>query len=173
MNTSRKQSASPRSSKKNHTANVRTYTLTADGNTFVDKENNMFTEKELQAAYLAGFNASAEGYNGEYPYADNSAWPEADSAWVAQRDLNLKGIVSATLTPQPYKLEKNIPVPDKFVAKKGDMRLLLEQMDVGDSFVCPNAQRTRLHQMSKAMKIVITTRTINTETRDMRVWRTA
>jgi hypothetical protein len=133
----------------------------------------MFTEKELQAAYLAGFNASAEGYNGEYPYADNSAWPEADSAWVAQRDRNLKEIVSATLTPQPYKLEKNIPVPDKFVAKKGDMRLLLEQMDVGDSFVCPNAQRTRLHQMSKAMKIVITTRTINTETRDMRVWRTA
>ena len=150
MNTSRRQSALPRSNKKNHTANVRTYTLTADGNIFVDKENNMFTEKELQAAYLAGFNASAEGYNGEYPYADNSAWPEADSAWVAQRDRNLKEIVSETLTPQPYKLEKNVPVPERHISKKGDMRLLLEQMEVGDSFVCPNAQRTRLHQMSKA-----------------------
>ena len=133
----------------------------------------MFTEKELQAAYLAGFNASAEGYNGEYPYADNSAWPEADSAWVAQRDRNLKGIVSEALTPQLYKLEKNVPLPERHAEQKGDMRLLIEQMDVGDSFVCPKAQRVAVHQIAKAMQIKLTTRTVNRETKDRRVWRTA
>ena len=133
----------------------------------------MFTEKELQAAYLAGFNASAEGYNGEYPFADNSAWPEADSAWAAQRDLNLKGIVREALTPQLYKLEKNVPMPERHAEQKGDMRLLIEQMDVGDSFVCPKAQRVAVHQISKATGIKLTTRTINRETQDMRVWRTA
>lgn len=133
----------------------------------------MFTEKELQAAYLAGFNASAEGYNGEYPYADNSAWPEADSAWVAQRDRNIKKIVSEALTPQLYKLEKNVPMPERHIEKKGDMRLLIEQMDVGDSFVCPKAQRVNVHQIAKAMHIKLTTRTVNRETQDMRVWRTA
>jgi len=131
----------------------------------------MFTEKELQAAYLAGFNASAEGYNGEYPYADNSAWPEADSAWVAQRDRNIKKIVSEALTPQLYKLEKNVPMPERHIEKKRDMRLLIEQMDVGDSFVCPKAQRVAVHQISKATGIKLTTRTINRETQDMRVWR--
>ena len=131
----------------------------------------MFTEKELQAAYLAGFNASAEGYNGEYPYADNSAWPEADSAWVAQRDRNIKKIVSEALTPQLYKLEKNVPMPERHIEKKGGMRLLIEQMDVGDSFVCPKAQRVAVHQISKATGIKLTTRTINRETQDMRVWR--
>lgn len=133
----------------------------------------MFTEKELQAAYLAGFNASAEGYNGEYPYADNSAWPEADSAWRRQRDHNLKEIVSETLTPQLYKLEKDVPMPERHAEQKGDMRLLIEQMDVGDSFVCPKAQRVAVHQISKATGIKLTTRTINRETQDMRVWRTA
>ena len=133
----------------------------------------MFTEKELQAAYLAGFNASAEGYNGEYPFADNPAWPEHDSAWRSKRDRDLKKIVSEALTPQLYKLEKNVPMPERHAEQKGDMRLLIEQMDVGDSFVCPKAQRVAVHQISKATGIKLTTRTINRETQDMRVWRTA
>jgi len=132
----------------------------------------MFTEKELQAAYLAGFNASAEGYNGEYPFADNPAWPEHDSAWRDQRDRNLKKIVSEALTPQLYKLEKNVPMPERHAEQKGDMRLLIEQMDVGDSFVCPKAQRVSVHQIAKALQIKLTTRTVNRETQDMRVWRT-
>ena len=40
----------------------------------------------LNAAYLAGFNASGEGYNGEYPFGDKNQNPEADAVWVRDRD---------------------------------------------------------------------------------------
>ena len=38
------------------------------------------------AAYLAGFNASGEGWNGEYPFSDKSKSPEDDPDWIAARD---------------------------------------------------------------------------------------
>ena len=38
------------------------------------------------AAYLAGFNASGEGWNGEYPFSDKSKSPEDDPDWIATRD---------------------------------------------------------------------------------------
>ena len=40
----------------------------------------------LEAAYLAGFNDSAEGYNGEYPFRDYGGTPIKDRLWVARRD---------------------------------------------------------------------------------------
>lgn len=40
----------------------------------------------LEAAYLAGWNASGEGYNAEYPFGDHARNPEEDAAWVKDRD---------------------------------------------------------------------------------------
>jgi hypothetical protein len=54
------------------------------------------TDKEtLEAAYLAGFNASGEGYNGEYPFQDHNAHPEQDADWVGDRDNKLSAIKQA------------------------------------------------------------------------------
>lgn len=44
----------------------------------------------LEAAYLAGFNASGEGYNGEYPFGDHARNPEEDAAWIKDRDNALR-----------------------------------------------------------------------------------
>jgi hypothetical protein len=40
----------------------------------------------MEAAYLAGFNASGEGYNGEYPFGDKNRNPEQDATWLKDRD---------------------------------------------------------------------------------------
>ena len=40
----------------------------------------------LEAAYLAGFNDSGEGYNGEYPFRDHCASPLKDHHWILRRD---------------------------------------------------------------------------------------
>jgi hypothetical protein len=54
-------------------------------------EDHQMTDKEaLEAAYLAGFNASGEGYNGEYPFGDRSERPEQDKDWSAERDEFIK-----------------------------------------------------------------------------------
>ena len=44
----------------------------------------------LEAAYLAGFDASGEGYNAEYPFGDHKKDPEQDAAWVKDRDNALR-----------------------------------------------------------------------------------
>ena len=44
----------------------------------------------LEAAYLAGWNASGEGYNSEYPFGDHARNPEEDSAWIKDRDNALR-----------------------------------------------------------------------------------
>jgi hypothetical protein len=49
----------------------------------------------LEAAYLAGFNASGEGYNGEYPFRDHGAPPEQDAGWIKNRDNELTAIKQA------------------------------------------------------------------------------
>jgi hypothetical protein len=51
----------------------------------------------LEAAYLAGFNASGEGYNGEYPFDVTVNRPEQNGAWVRDRDI----YVSKALAEQP------------------------------------------------------------------------
>lgn len=40
----------------------------------------------FREAYLLGFNASGEGYNGEYPFSDNHSPPESNSDWCKNRD---------------------------------------------------------------------------------------
>jgi hypothetical protein len=44
----------------------------------------------LESAYLAGFNASGEGYNGEYPFGDKNQNPEQDAVWIKDRDNALR-----------------------------------------------------------------------------------
>jgi hypothetical protein len=39
-----------------------------------------------ERAYLAGFSASGEGYNAEYPFADKGTSPVLDKDWVKARD---------------------------------------------------------------------------------------
>jgi hypothetical protein len=49
-------------------------------------------EVTVQEAYLAGFMAAGEGYNGEYPFQDNNASPEGCNMWVKQRDEDLRAL---------------------------------------------------------------------------------
>ena len=47
--------------------------------------------RALQKAYLAGFMASGEGWNGEYPFNDYAfaGSPEDDAGWIKCRDEDL------------------------------------------------------------------------------------
>lgn len=42
------------------------------------------TREQWNKAYLAGFLASAEGWNGEYPFSERAA--QKDPEWVKARD---------------------------------------------------------------------------------------
>ncbi|MEX3315664.1 hypothetical protein [Sulfitobacter sp. PS-8MA] len=46
-------------------------------------------DEAVKAAYLAGFTASGEGYNGEYPFQQYGKNPENDADWVKDRDATL------------------------------------------------------------------------------------
>ena len=46
----------------------------------------------LERAYLAGFNASGEGYNAEFPFQDNGTDPDQDEEWVANRAIALAAL---------------------------------------------------------------------------------
>jgi hypothetical protein len=70
-----------------------------------------------------------------------------------------------------FAVEKNIPIPKRGADKKGELRLTLENMEVGDSIVVPNSLRNAAHSAAKKAKIKVAMRTINSETRDARVWR--
>ena len=50
----------------------------------------------LEKAYLTGFNATGEGYNGEYPYGDRNLNPEEDTEWLERRDEKLKELLEET-----------------------------------------------------------------------------
>ena len=52
-------------------------------------------DEALKAAYLAGFKASGEGYNGEYPFYDNDQNIEEDAAWCKGRDSAITAIKQA------------------------------------------------------------------------------
>ncbi len=47
----------------------------------------------MRESYLQGFNASGEGYNGEYPFQDKNREPEADADWCANRDQAINKIL--------------------------------------------------------------------------------
>jgi hypothetical protein len=49
-------------------------------------------QQALEAAYLAGFNASGEGYNGEYPFEYKNRKPQENDAWCKNRDKTLMTI---------------------------------------------------------------------------------
>lgn len=49
----------------------------------------MNIQEMLRAAYLAGFGASCEGYNAEWPFGDHNENPENDPHWCMKRDLAL------------------------------------------------------------------------------------
>jgi len=60
----------------------------------------------LEAAYLAGFNDSAEGYNSEYPFGGKDQAPTKDAHWIKGRDNYIKEAlaqptVKESLTVQP------------------------------------------------------------------------
>jgi len=62
----------------------------------------------LEAAYLAGFKASGEGYNGEYPFGDRSEHPEQDKNWCAERDDFIKQALAVPV----QKMVANMTVED-------------------------------------------------------------
>tara|TARA_B100000900_G_scaffold324482_1_gene284155 strand:- start:373 stop:594 length:222 start_codon:yes stop_codon:yes gene_type:complete len=70
-----------------------------------------------------------------------------------------------------FEIEKNIPIPERGADKKGELRLTLEKMEVGDSFVIPDSLRGNTYAAARAVKIKIAMKTIDLMTRDTRVWR--
>ena len=50
----------------------------------------------LRQAYLAGFNATGEGYNAEYPFDQKDLDPEDDTDWCKDRDNTIKSIMGKT-----------------------------------------------------------------------------
>lgn len=58
----------------------------------------MIDRELLKEAYLLGFMASGEGYNGEYPYADKKLFPGHDPDWVAARDDALAALAAPVST---------------------------------------------------------------------------
>lgn len=48
----------------------------------------------MKRAYLAGFAASAEGLNGEYPFSDRGLNPQDDADWCEMRDRFIAAILS-------------------------------------------------------------------------------
>ena len=81
-------------------------------------------DKALEAAYLAGFNASGEGYNFEHPFQRHNAHPEQDAGWVKGRDNKLSAIkrYAAMLhtppAPVPLTDEQARDMPDCWVVVK-------------------------------------------------------
>lgn len=50
----------------------------------------------LRQVYLAGFNATGEGYNAEYPFEQKDLDPEDDTDWCEKRDNTIKSIMGET-----------------------------------------------------------------------------
>ena len=48
----------------------------------------------VEAAYLAGFNSSGEGYNGEYPFQQRGRDPKDDADWIARRDAEIAALIA-------------------------------------------------------------------------------
>ncbi len=55
----------------------------------------MTTRKLLESAYLAGFRAAGEGWNGEYPFQDNGRDPVEDSYWSQKREEYVSAMLEA------------------------------------------------------------------------------
>ena len=44
--------------------------------------------------YLLGFNASGEGYNGEYPFRGKNVSPDTVRSWIEDRDTAIRALLS-------------------------------------------------------------------------------
>jgi hypothetical protein len=71
----------------------------------------MTKDEELEAAYLAGFNASGEGYNGEYPFEHKGKNCTDDPIWCKDRDNELAAIKQA-LAAQPAAVQEPVKWSD-------------------------------------------------------------
>ena len=95
----------------------------------------------LEAAYLAGWNASGEGYNAEYPFGDHARNPEEDAAWLKDRDNALQ----EALAEQPAQQE---PVAWVCYGAPGKRDIDFEEADINrlpigtQLYTSPPAQRT-------------------------------
>ena len=47
-------------------------------------------DEAIKRGYLLGFNASGEGWNGEYPFSDFNQDPTQDDHWVEYRDATIR-----------------------------------------------------------------------------------
>ena len=69
-----------------------------------------------------------------------------------------------------YEMEKNIPLPE-YAGRgrsKGELRLAVERMEIGDSFLVEAHKRSPLPKMAQVLDIGLTTRK---EGNLYRVWR--
>jgi hypothetical protein len=62
----------------------------------MNEQQRAVVQQALEAAYLAGFQATGEGYNAEYPFEGCN--PEANVAWVRDRDNALRQLLEQ---PEP------------------------------------------------------------------------
>ena len=52
-----------------------------------------------------------------------------------------------------FEIEKNVPIPKRGSDKKGELRLTIEKMEVGDSIVVPDFLRQVTYAAAKAAKV--------------------
>jgi len=71
-----------------------------------------------------------------------------------------------------FNIDKDIPMPngDGRGREKGELRLTMEKMEVGDSVVVTDKHRQSIHAIAKALNIGYTSRKISVN--QTRVWRT-
>jgi hypothetical protein len=88
--------------------------------------NNDALKLALEAAYLAGFNASAEGYNAEYPFEHNNDSPDDKPSWCVDRDNAVKEILSEQDLSKPVAWElgaevywNDSPALSDYIRKEG------------------------------------------------------
>ena len=71
-----------------------------------------------------------------------------------------------------YKIETNIPMPSGGRGRgKSEFRLVVEQMEIGNSVVCTEGDRKQIHQIAASIGIEYKCRKIDVN--QYRVWRTA
>ena len=69
---------------------------------------------------------------------------------------------------EPYKIEKNVPLPKANIGRKIIFRF--SEMQIGDSFVCPRNKLSGLSSNAKRVGVKIAYRTLE-DVVTIRVWR--
>jgi len=72
-----------------------------------------------------------------------------------------------------FEIEKNIPIPNTRGGHKKELRLAMEKLEVGDSFLITETRhRQQVHQIAQAIGIKYASRTVCKDSGHIRVWRT-